>query len=530
MKTNSIVLFLIAFLFSLKLLSQTYQTEKWGLLDITYSQKYGNVDPFEITFGAVITHENGKEMNVPGFYNGGESWVIRFSASEIGKWSFKTYSSLPKLAGKKGSIEVKENPDQDKHGPIAISKQNPQKFIYSDGTPYFLNAFEIDWLFALDAENPTSIPKTKKIIARIKENNFNQVVINVFAYDALWGDRNKTEEQYNFAKPKVFPFMGTNEMPDYSTLNVEFFKRFDRVITELDNQGIVAHLMIYVWNKKVNWPEPYSKADNLYFDYVVKRYQAYPNLIWDISKEALAYGRDDMGYITERIDRLKNLDAYNRLLSVHDYTYCSAFPHKVDFISIQEWAPNLYNMMLDVLNEYPEKPVFNIEHGGYETTKHTIFGGAYTDPLTCLRRNYECAFAGTYSTYYWQNTSWYEVMYEPETLAKDEQPNLAWYKHFQALFVKYDFNQLKPFQNNFTPFGLHDQKGTLLFFMPERRRQITGTAPFLKNKKVSLKWFDPLSGETFDGEERQFNEGTWLGFKVDQGITSPFCVAIIEYE
>ena len=63
---------------------------------------------------------------------------------------------------------------------------------------------------------------------------------------------------------------------------MEFFQHFDRVMAELDNKNVAAHLMIYVWNKKVNWPKSRSAEDNRYFDYVVKRYQAYPNLIWDI--------------------------------------------------------------------------------------------------------------------------------------------------------------------------------------------------------------------------------------------------------
>ena len=198
----------------------------------------------------------------------------------------------------------------------------------------------------------------------------------------------------------MFPFGGNNDDPDYKTLDLTFFQRLDRVVGHLNEAGIVAHLMIYVWNKKVNWPTPNSAADNLYFDYVVKRYQAFPNLIWDISKEALAYGRDDMTYITDRIHRLRRLDGHQRLVSVHDYAYCNQYPGEVDFISIQEWRPNLYGIMRSVAAKHFNKPVFNIEHGGYETTMYQIFpSGAFNDPLTCLDRNYQCVFAGTYSKY-----------------------------------------------------------------------------------------------------------------------------------
>jgi len=63
------------------------------------------------------------------------------------------------------------------------------------------------------------------------------------------------------------------------------------VIRERDRQDVAVHVMIYVWNKLVSWPKTDPDANTLYFDYVVKRYQTFPNLIWDISKEATGYWR-----------------------------------------------------------------------------------------------------------------------------------------------------------------------------------------------------------------------------------------------
>lgn len=173
----------------------------------------------------------------------------------------------------------------------------------------------------------------------------------------------------------------------------------------MHDKRIASHLMIYVWNKLVAWPGMNTNADNMYFDYVVKRYQAFPNIVWDISKEALYYGRADEDYIHGRIQRLKANDKYNRLVSVHDYKYCSNFPDKVDFISSQNWSHNIYNKMLEAKTKFKNKPIFNIEHGGYEESPYTVFTGDYTNAETCLRRNYMCLFAGVFTTYYWQGAS-----------------------------------------------------------------------------------------------------------------------------
>lgn len=497
-------------------------------MDIPFVATVEIENPFDVRLGALLTHESGKTMDIPAFYDDENTWILRICPSIEGRWNFKTYSSVAQLAGLTGRLTVTPNTKKNAHGPLIIAKENPQRLAYEDGTPYFLMAFELDWLFALDWDNQRDIPKTKSIISAISSNGFNQVIMNVYAYDANWGEKDKIKPEHNFSRPRVFPFGGSNEQPDYSTLNIDFFKHLDRVIAHLNEQGVIAHLMIYVWNKNVNWPEPNSRADNLYFDYVVKRYQAFPNLIWDISKEALGYGHNDMKYISEKIDRLRHLSGHRRLLTVHDYAYCSAFPEKVDFISIQEWRPNLYNEMLNVSQRHANQPVFNIEHGGYEKTTYSIFDGAYTDPIVCLNRNYECVFAGTYSCYYWQNTSWYNVIYNPSSLPKEQQPAFRYYKNLVGLFEKYGFNTLRPTQFTFTPYCLTDDSLRYLFYLPQGLIALQGDVPALRGKKVATTWFDPLSGSYYAGEIRDFQDGSWIYYKRDKRIHSPFCIAILE--
>ena len=502
--------------------------QRWEVVELDFDYSGDPIKrPFAVKFGATFEHSSGDRVTIPGFYNGGDQWLIRFCPEKLGTWSYTTFSSSPTLSGKTGRVTVVENTRTWQHGPIHISKTNPQRFVYADGTPYLLMAFELDWLFALDAETSEGIPRTRKLISEIARNGFNQIVMNVYAYDAPWGEKDKIRPEHNFAKPRVFPFGGTNAQPDYSTLNVQYFRRLDRVIEFLNQQQIAAHLMIYVWNKDVNWPDPESEADNRYFDYVIQRYQAYPNIVWDISKEALDYGRDDMGYITRRIDRLRRGDGHGRILTVHDYKYCSAFPGKVDFISIQEWEPYLYYRMVSIRNAHPRKPIFNIEHGGYEKTTYSIFDGAYTDPQTCLDRTYQCLFAGTYATYYWQNSSWYNVITDPFALPKDQQPHFHYYKHLTKLLGRFDFTTLKATQQTFSPPMLSNGKGQYLFYLPDHRTGINGRLDELKEKTVSIEWFDPLTGESIDGGSHAFDDATWLWFKRPAGITGATTIAIL---
>jgi hypothetical protein len=490
--------------------SKTISAEVYAPVDLVFKLKTKPVEnPFDVSFGAVFTSPEKKTLTVPGFYNDNQEYVIRFSANKIGEWSYQTFSSVPQLSGLKGNISVTANSNPEVHGAVTIHPDSPRKFIYEDGKPYFALAFELDWLFALDYGNSAGIPKTKQIINDVKANGFNQVVMNVYAYDVNWKVSTDVPQEYCYKKPAYSVFEGDNQNPDFSTLNIDFFKHFDRVINHLYEKGIVAHVMIYVWNKNVNWPPMYSVEDNRFFDYVIKRYQGYSNIIWDVSKEALDYGRCDIPYINERIERIRKMDAYNRLVTVHDYEYCSREADRVDFISIQNWRSDLYSLTLEAYLKHSDKPVMNIEHGGYEEGPYLSFEGNYVNAETCLIRNYECVFAGVYSTYYWQNTSWNIVVYDPlNSKYSFKKPRFDYYKHLQELFTRYDFNTLSPAKPKLTTnsrigndnlasssYSLTDGKDLYLYLVPAANHQINVVLPEPAGGQMEATWFNPFTGE-----------------------------------
>lgn len=363
--------------------AKAVEIEKWEVIDIPINATVKTKQLFTVDANAIFSHSSGKKMTVPVFYNGGSEWLIRFSASDIGNWTYKIESKQNALNGRTGRVKVVRNADITNHGGVVLSSENKQSFYYEDGTPYFVLGYELDWLFALDYENEQGLPKSEHLLSLIKKNGFNHIVMNVYSHDVSWDKDPKlaSHPEHEFGgKQNIFPFLGSNEKPDHSALNIEFFKKFDRTVQLLHDKRLVAHLMIYVWNKLVSWPEMNSAADNMYFDYIVKRYQAYPNVVWDISKEALYYGRADEAYIKDRIDRLRALNFYQRLVTVHDYKYCTKYPEQVDFISTQDWKHDIYNQMLNVRKRFPNKPIYNIEHGGYEQSPYLVFPGDYVDP------------------------------------------------------------------------------------------------------------------------------------------------------
>lgn len=476
-----------------------HEVKKWQVLDISFNAKSGK--PFNADFYAIFQSPSGKEQKVDGFYNDDNQWIIRFSGSEVGEWIYTTRSEISALNNKKGKLTIIEDNAETSKGGIVISKNNARHFSYEDGSPYFLMAFECDWLYSLDYHNKEGLPKTEHLLSLLNQNGFNQVVMNVFSYDVKWkkDELLKEHPEHEFGAPEdIFPFLGNNKNPDYSELNIDFFKNLDRTINLMNEKNIVSHLMIYVWNKLVAWPEMYSEADNMYFDYVVKRYGAFPNIMWDISKEALYYGRADDKYILERIDRLKMANSFNRLISVHDYEFCKRNPESVDYISRQDWNYSLYQNMIGDYENYTNKPIFNIEHGGYEQSPYDVFAGSYIGAEQCLRRNYQCAFAGAYSTYYWQGTSWNAIIWNPfEQNEHFYKPKFEYFKNFTTLFTDYQFSQYEPYKKyNRAGYCLKSTTAEkYLYYVPQETYWYVASYLFKEYKTIRYKWFNTITGE-----------------------------------
>jgi hypothetical protein len=502
MKKNTLLyLFLIAFT------QELYSRELNGLKNIPIDIDFSTSDidkPINVEFKNTTS---GKKIKLSSFAKSAALATVRFVSNREGKWIYRVLNSNTELPiqDRNGTITVTSN---DLKGQVSVDVKNAEKFSYDDGTPYHALAYECDWLFALDYKS-ANLDKTSMLLDDIAQNGFNQIITNLYAYDVKWKIDANTPSKYFFGKPNYTVFGGTNEKPDFNQMNLDYFTHVDKVMSLCQSKGLQVHMMIYVWNKLVNWPQMYSTADNKFFDYVINRYQAYPNMIWDISKEALDYGRCDINYINERIQRIRNIDQYKHLVTVHDYEYCSREPNKVDFISIQNWRSDLYSYSIDAAVRHRGKPVMNIEHGGYEEGPYFSFKGNYTNAETCLFRNYLCLFAGLYTSYYWQDASWNIIVYD--ALKNDEinpKPKYHYYKYLNDFTTKNNFQSLKAYKQKFTTNGnagldnfsssgycLTDDKGKYIYLLSRELDRTNIVIPKPVSGKVTAQWFNIYTGE-----------------------------------
>jgi hypothetical protein len=375
------------------------------------AQASGN--PFDVDLVGEFTGPGGVHLSVPGFYDGNGVWKIRFSPTSLGTWSLRTRSSLPALNGRaETGIECQPSKHAAIHGGLRVDPLHPHHFIFEDGTRYFLSGYEADFLWAAEMNDPER-RVMHKLIDQIAARGFNHLLVNVYAHDTRWASGKSCP--WDYGPPELYAWEGTNEKPDHSRPNTKFFQLYDGMMNALRDKGIVAHIMVKVYNKQVNWPAPGSGDEQRYFKYVTARYQGYSNVVWDFSKEC--FNERDKTLQKRLIDLIRSNDAYRRLVSAHDndaYDWNPELNSNTDFRTDQQHTNWVEAVAFD--RRLRKWPVINAETGGYERGVEDL--PSYNQKQEwqdVLRRAYLTYLAGGYHVYYYNNTAWDVVKPEPES-------------------------------------------------------------------------------------------------------------------
>ena len=368
-------------------------------------------NPFDVELTGEFEGPENVRLRVPGFYDGNGVWKIRFSPTGQGRWSLHTSSSLAALNGKTvNDIWCGPNSSAAIHGTLRVDSAHPYHFLYEDGTRYFLLGYEADWLWGADMLDPAR-KLMHRLIGQMADRGFNHLMVNLYAHDTSWSPGRKHE--WDWGPAPVYPWEGTNDQPDHSRLNPKFFQIYDGMMSALREKGIVAHIMLKVYNKKVNWPAKYSRDEERYFRYVVARYQGYSNVVWDFSKEA--HNEKDFLLQKHLVQLIHSTVDYHHLVTAHDddmYYWTPEFNQTLDFRTDQQHS--FWPEMIAFDRAIRKYPVVNSEFGYERGVDKLPTYRTEDDWQVQLDRAWLIYLAGGYGVYYYHNTAWDVVKPDPE--------------------------------------------------------------------------------------------------------------------
>ena len=416
--------------------AQAIRVARWQPHDFAFQTDARPDNPFQVAFSVEVTGPGGVKLSLPGFYDGNGTWKARVSPTAEGDWSLVTRSSVPGLDNQRVSFACIPNPSPAIHGGLRADPQHPRHFVFEDGTRYFLMGYECDWLWALDMNSP-DLKTVNPFLDKLCASGFNYIILDAYAHDTSWR-KGKTADD-DFGPSPMYAWEGTNETPDHSRFNLAYWKHYDRVIDALHQRGMIAHVMIKVYNKMVNWPAIGSAEDDLYFRWLIARYAAYPNIHWDFSKEA--NNEKSLDYKAGRVRFLRQNDPYRRPITVHDdhKTYdAGSYNELLDYRSDQQHS-KWHATLLDHRTQRVW-PVVNVEFG-YEHGPKGLSDFTYRvvqAPEEVCRRAWEVCLAGGYGAYYYTYTAWDVIR------PQDTPPGYAYFKHLRDFFETTAYWRMEP--------------------------------------------------------------------------------------
>ncbi len=127
--------------YSLENVETTLEAEAWIMNELTFVSQKSYADSFnDITLDLILTG-NGRKYTVPGFWDGGNTWKIRFVCPSAGTWYYQTACSdennavLHNRTGKiicksySGELEIYKNG-------FITTDYGKKYFTYDNGTPF----------------------------------------------------------------------------------------------------------------------------------------------------------------------------------------------------------------------------------------------------------------------------------------------------------------------------------------------------------------------------------------------------------
>lgn len=360
--------------------------ELYGIFETAYEASWDK-NPFtEVKFNAEFVDEENNIQRIDGFYDGEDTWRIRYMPQKEGLWHFVTHSNIHKLDGQRGSFLCAGHKDYN-HGPVEVCGQF--YFAHRDGmTHHSYGTTCYAWIYQ-------SMQCQKQTLKTLESAPFNKLRMCVFP---KWYEHNYDKNPY------LFPYEGSVEKGfDYDRPNPKFFKLLDERVMQLAQMGIQADIILFHPYEREEWAFNWmtDAQDEIYLRYIISRLGAYHNVWWSLANEwdLFAYQpysgeKQKKEYWNKLGNMVMKLDTYNHLRSIHNCM--TIYDHSEDWIthvSIQRTDYYRTAENTDLWRQKWKKPVV-IDECAYEGNIDHTWGNISGEELT--RRFWEGTIRGGY--------------------------------------------------------------------------------------------------------------------------------------
>jgi hypothetical protein len=370
--------------------SAQQKVEQWDRFEASFKYSSNGNSFTEVRLSAVFQGSD-TAYSITGFYDGDNTFKIRFMPQNTGTWNYITRSNVSELNNKKGSFECIKATGNN-HGIVRVN--GTYNFKYADGKQYYpFGTTAYAWIhMGKELQEIT--------LNTLKESGFNKVRMCVFP------------KNYDLVKeePQLYPYMVKeikkdpkgNEIKvwDFDRFNPAFFQHLEKRIDDLNKLGIEADLILFHPYDKGRWGfDAMPNETNIkYLKYLESRLSSFRNVWWSIANEwDLVKEKTHSDWVLLSKTTVQS-DPYRHLCSIHGSTarYFEYWYPEFTHVSIQDEAPVMNFGAAAILRNAYGKPVI-YDEVGYEGNLKQRWGRYSPEEMTYLV--WMGVIAGTYVTH-----------------------------------------------------------------------------------------------------------------------------------
>lgn len=307
---------------------------------------HGYRNPFaDVKVDATFTDPDGRAYVMPAFYDGDDTWRVRFRPDEPGTWTYRI-ASWPPHAGlaEQRSFEVTPRAAR---GALQATPGRGWGLAYGSGEPVFLLG---DTVY-----NLLGMAHCGGNVAGYLERRASQG-FNLFRVRLQVSPFHPPEAYNAWQNRRTWPWGGSEQSPRFDRFNLAYFRTVDEVVQQAESLGVGLEMIMEAWGFEF----PFNARDvfvpeweELWLRYLVARYDAYNSVyFWTLMNEYEFYPDGDWRHNpvadrwAMRIARwVRQLAPHGHIISVHNGPNRPPFavrfasdPGAVDAIMFQEWG------------------------------------------------------------------------------------------------------------------------------------------------------------------------------------------------
>jgi hypothetical protein len=370
-------------------------------------------NPFtDAVFTGEFACEGAPARRVDGFCDSanGRVFRVRFMPQASGRHHYKLRFLQGNVAHEyTGSFLAKRG---ERPGLVRVDPEHPFHFIQEGGGKHwFWNSTTTYQLLAWD---DATIEQSLRRLARLGVTRIRVAICGRTPDGMRWNEPlvHRTDKFQFKMEPWIAARPANVEDPGYDVtrFNVEFFRKAERMLRLARDLDIVVSIIFYL-DGADKGVDPFGKErrgspeEQRYYRYVVARFGAFANVMWDVTNEWHLF-RDE-AWVNRMGAFIHENDPYHHLASVHGH---GQFPFRTngwaDFAMFQSWDEHGgYQFMLNNRREQAATgrpmPQINEEYG-YEDHYPYPWGEARLWPARTAdnrrRLAWEMTMAGGYQT------------------------------------------------------------------------------------------------------------------------------------